>query len=339
MERRHFLASSAAWAAAPSSPIRIAFLGAGHSHAFEKSRIVRENTDFELAGFWDDDPAVRSQFEQAGVKFLSRDRILGDRSIAVVAVESAVKDHAALARMALEAGKHVHLEKPPSADLDSFRSLSALAARKGLRLQMGYMWRYHPAINAALEAARNGWLGDVFLVRGAINTLIAPERRAEFALFRGGQMFELGCHLIDPMVRLLGMPRAITPFLRTHGGIKDALADNTAATFDFERALGIVSSSTLQPGANRHRAFEIFGSNGSAVVRPLEPPQLEIWLEKAAGPYVAGPQRPKLPPFRRYVADFADLAESIRTGRPLAISPEEDLKVHEALLAASDMRR
>ena len=338
MNRREFLASSAAWAAAPTSPLRIAFLGAGHSHAFEKSKVVRENKEFELAGIWDEDPAVRAQFEQAGVKLLSRDAILGDTSIAVVAVESAVKDHAAYAQIALDAGKHVHLEKPPSTDLASFRSLSELARRKHLRLQMGYMWRYHPGINAALEAARNGWLGDVFLVRGAINTFIARERRPEFAMFRGGQMFELGCHLIDPMVRLLGLPRAVTPFLRKHGGVDDGLADNTAAVFDYGRALGIISSSTLQPGANRHRAFEIFGSNGGAVVRPLEPPQLEIDLEKAAGPYVAGPQKPKMPPFRRYTADFAELAESVRTGRPLAFTPEEDLRVHEILLAASEMR-
>lgn len=338
MNRREFLASSAAWTAAPAPPLRIAFLGAGHSHAFEKAKVVRENRDFELVGVWDEDPAVRAQFEQAGVKLLSRDAILSDPSIPVVAVESGVKDHAAHARMALEAGKHVHLEKPPSTDLASFRSLSALAVRKRLRLQMGYMWRYHPGINAAVEAARKGWLGDVFLVRGTINTFIPRERRSEFAMFRGGQMFELGCHLIDPMVRLLGLPRGVTPFLRKHGGVRDALADNTAAVFDYGRALGIVSSSALEPGANRHRAFEIFGSNGAAVVRPLEPPQLEIDLEKAAGPYVAGIQKPKLAPFRRYVADFAELAEAIRTDRPLAITPEEDLIVHEALLLASQMR-
>jgi predicted dehydrogenase len=338
VDRRQFLASPAALAAAPASRLRIAFLGAAHSHAFEKSKVVRENKDFELAGIWDEDPAVRAQFEQAGVKLLSRDAILGDSSIEVVAVESEVKRHAALARLALEAGKHVHLEKPPSAELDSFRSLSALAERKRLRLQMGYMWRHHPGINAALEAARSGWLGDVFLVRAAINTYIAPGRRQEFAPFRGGQMFELGCHLIDPMVRLLGRPRAVTPFLRTHGESKDALADNTVAVFDYPRALGIVSSSALQPGANRHRAFEIFGSNGSAVVRPLEPPLIEIYLEKAAGPYIAGPQRPGLRPFRRYVEDFGELAESIRAGRPLATSPREDLMVHEALLMASGMR-
>jgi predicted dehydrogenase len=340
MNRRTFVSSALAapLAAGAAEPrIRIAFLGASHSHASEKVKVVRENPSFELAGIWEEDASLREQYQKSGVRILSREQLLNDRSIQVIAVESGVKAHAGHARLALEAGKHIHLEKPPADNLSEFRALVALARQRRLLIEMGYMWRYHPGINAALEAARQGWLGEVYLVRGTMNTLIDADRRPEWALFHGGQMFEQGCHLIDPMVRLLGRPQKITPILRKHGAFNDHLADNTVAVFEYPRALGIVMSSVLQPGATQHRAFEIFGSNGNAVVRPIEPPILQIDLAKPAGPYEARTQTVKLPPFRRYVGDFAELAEAVRLKRPLSVTPEQDLLVHEALLGASEM--
>jgi len=174
-------------------------------------------------------------------------------------------------------------------------------------------------------------------VRGTMNTLIGADRRWEWGLFHGGQMFEQGCHLIDPMVRLLGRPTKITPHLRKHGAFNDNVADNTVAVFEFPRALGVITSSMLQPGATQHRTFEVFGSNGNAVVRPIEGPVLQIDLAKPAGPYQAKTQTVQLPSYRRYVGDFAELAEAIRAKRPLEITPQEDLLVHEALLRASEM--
>jgi hypothetical protein len=64
---------------------------------------------------------------------------------------------------------------------------------------------------------------------------------------------------------------------------------------------------------------------------------LQIDLAKPAGPYKAGVNKINLPPFQRYVGDFQALAESVRTGKPLSVSPGEDLMVQEALLRASEM--
>lgn len=338
VDRRAFLASTLAAAQPPPRRVRIAFLGAVHSHAADKIRIARSSPAWELAGVCEEtDPALSARLAQDGIPILTRRQILADPSIEVVAVESAVAAHAADALACLEAGKHLHLEKPPSAKMDEFRRIVDAARRGSLLVQQGYMWRYHPGFHAALEAARNGWLGDVFLVRGTMNTLIGPDRRPEWALFRGGQMFEQGAHLIDPIVRLLGKPARITPFLARHGAFDDNLADNTAAVFEYPRSLAVVTSSVLHPNATRHRSFEIFGSNGSAVLRPIEPPVLRIDLAKAAGPYAAGMNEVKMPPFRRYEADFDDLARCVREKRPLGITLDDDLAVHETLLRASLM--
>lgn len=320
------------------SRIRIGFLGASHSHASAKVQIARTSPDWELAGVWEPDPAVAARYEKNGVPAARRERLLEDPSVSVIAVESDIKTHGELAQVALEAGKHVHVEKPPADNMADMRRLVELARRGNRLLQTGYMWRYHPGFHAVLEAARQGWLGEIYLVRGTMNTLIDAERRKEWALFHGGQMFEQGGHLIDPLVRLLGKPQKITHFLRHDGKFRDNLLDNTHAVFEYPRAMGHITSSVLQPGASAHRSFEVLGTNGTAVLRPIEgPPRLEIGLAKAAGPYRAGRNPAPLAPYTRYEGDLAELARCVRDGRPLSVSLDEDLDVQEALLRASDM--
>ncbi|MBM3840130.1 MAG: Gfo/Idh/MocA family oxidoreductase [Verrucomicrobia bacterium] len=352
MKRRPFIVSALAttiagrWivnsnltnaAESPVRRVRIGFLGASHSHASEKVKFTRASPEYELVGICEDDESVRKQYQSLGVPLVSQEKLFSDAE--VIAVESAVRDHARHGRLALEAGKHVHLEKPPADTYAEFQKLVTLAREKKRLLQMGYMWRFHPGINAALEAARQGWLGQVYLVRGTINTTVDAVRRPEWAEFHGGTLFELGSHLIDPVVRLQGRPAKVTSFLKNHGGANDTLADNTVAVFEYPKALAIVSSATLQPGAGAHRFFEIQGSNGTALVKPIEPPKLQIDLAKAAGPYAKGIQSVPMPDYRRYAPELTELARCVRSGQPLSVTPEEDLLVQETLLRACEMLR
>src|SRR5262249_50901399 len=229
----------------------------------------------------------QESLRKQSLPLISRADLLRNPDVQVIAVESAVKDHAADARAALEAGKHLHLEKAPAGSLAEFSEILKLAQRKNLLVQCGYMWRYHVGINKALEAARSGWLGPVHYLKASIATNISRENRAELAVFAGGIMFELGGHVIDPMVRLMGPPKKVTPFLRTDSSFADALRDNTVAVMEWEKAIGVVQTSTLESDAFRRRSFEIHGSNGSVIVNPIEPPALQFDLAKPAGPYPA----------------------------------------------------
>ena len=148
-------------------------------------------------------------------------------------------------------------------------------------------------------------------------------------------MFELGCHLIDAVVRTLGKPEKLTPHLQRRGG--DDLADNCVTVFEFAKAQAIVTSATIQPNAFAHRSFEILGTNGTARVQPIEPPTLMFDLAKAAGSYQAGAQHIEMPTYRRYLPEFTELAASVRSGQPLSVSPETELIVQETLLRACEM--
>ncbi|MBE0542756.1 MAG: Gfo/Idh/MocA family oxidoreductase [Verrucomicrobia bacterium] len=343
--RRHFLRTAAGataaatlpanlFAAASTARIPIGFLGLTHSHGPEKLRLLLKSADFEVVGVCEKDAAARRACEELSVKLLGEDELL-ERS-RVIAVESAVRDHAPHALLALRAGKHVHVEKPPSVKLDDMRAMIAVAREKKLLLQSGYMWRYHPGFNAMIEAVRQGWLGEVFMVRGSITNNLAAARRPEWAEFKGGGMFELGSHLVDAVVRLMGKPKAVTPFLRHHGQFNDSLKDNTLAVLEFERALAVITNSTMQAAANPARSFEVLGNSGSAMLQPIEPPGLRFDFANPAGPYQKGLQTVPLT-YRRYEADFVELAAAVRGERTLSVSLDDELLIHETVLKASDM--
>ncbi len=343
--RREFLAAALTIAGAASMPSRafaaegsvripVGFLGTGYSHFREKHKVITESPIWNLVGLCEEDESVRAK-GPAEAHWLSAKELFAAAEIVIV--ESAVAHHARDAKRALLAGRRVHVEKPPADSLQGFADLLAIAAERKRLLQVGYMWRYNPGINAALDAARKGWLGDVYLVRATMNTQAGPDQRREWARFRGGAMFDQGCHLIDPLIRLLGKPTKVTPYLKHTAATDDLLADNTVAVFEFPRALGIITSAPLQPNAGPQRFFEILGTNGTAKVQPLEQPALSIDLAKAAGPYPTGRHDVKLPVYRRYVDEFDELASAIREQKALPYSIEVEMNVQEALMRACEM--
>jgi predicted dehydrogenase len=327
------MAAADSVAAKPRLPI--GFLGATYSHGPDKIKLAMASPDWELVGVCEASDAGRRTCEELGAKLISRDELF--QRARVVAVESDVRDHAAHALLALEAGKHVHLEKPPALKLADMREVVALARNKQLLLQVGFMWRHNPGFQAIFEAVRKGWLGDVFLIRGFISNNLAAARRPEWGEYGGGSMFELGSHLVDAVVRLLGKPKAVTPFVRHHGKFADALKDNNVAVLEYDHASAVLINTAIQAAGSPPRSFEVLGTNGTATLQPIEPPALTIDLAKPAGPYKQGSQRVPLPAYERYQADFAELAAAVRGEHPLSVSLEEELLVAETVLRVSDM--
>jgi len=314
--------------------LAVGFLGTGYSHFAAKYQLLRNSPDYTVVGLCEEEDSVRAQGPTDARWWTAAELF---RSAEVIVVESAVRNHAPDARRALAAGCHVHVEKPPADSQRALQELLALAANQKQLLQIGYMWRYHPGLNAVLTAAREGWLGEVYLVRALINTQGDAVRRREWAEFRGGVLFELGCHLIDPVIRLLGAPKRVQSTLQQTKLPPDSLMDNAVITFEFSRALAVVTCSAIQSGAGPYRSFEVWGTQGVARVQPLEPPGLVVDLMRAAGPYAQGRQEISLPPYRRYEAEFVALAAAIRTGQPLPVSAADELAVQSALMQACAM--
>lgn len=243
------------------------------------------------------------------------------------------------AHQAVETGRFVHLDKPPGDDLDSLRTFFAKAAVKGRVVQMGYRWRYRAAMREAVRLAKTGVLGDVYMIRATINKPLPEDQRTELAAFPGGMMFEMGCHMIDRIVDVLGKPRSSWSRLRRDGPGDDDLADNTVAVLQFERVMAEVYMAAMQPNGNSYRKFEILGAAGTATVSPFSPDgELQLDLEQRTAGCPAGPSRPKVEVaavrHAHYRGGFQEMASIVRQGKTPAYSSEHDVAVQETLLRA-----
>lgn len=321
-------------AAAKNKPIRAAIYGVGHAHAMGKVEALRTLPEFELAGVCEPDSSVpRTHKALQGVRWLSEKEVLDD-SIEFIAVESRVQQNLLYARRAIDAGKFVHLDKAPGDDLVKFRDLLTEATRKKLVVQMGYQWRYQPAMQAAIEAARNGWLGRVQHFRAVIDKPMAAQDRIRLAAFRGGMMFELGCHLIDRATALLGRPKTVTGHLWHHGAFDDTLADNTLGILEYDHAIAEIYVGAANPFGSEYRTIEITGTNGLMSIRPFGPYRMVSHLKDAVGPYPAGRKDHSFPPdnLPGFAPDMLEMARVIREGAKPGYSAEHDLMTQEVLL-------
>ena len=126
----------------------------------------------------------------------SYDEMLADEELKGVVIATPVPTHYALAKQALEAGKHVLVEKPPAMRAAEIDELAALAAERDLVLMPGHLLLYHPAVRKLKELIESGELGDVLYVYGNRQNL-GQIRKDENALW------SLGVHDLSVILHLL----------------------------------------------------------------------------------------------------------------------------------------
>ena len=347
-DRRQFLVSSgAALAAASSLPaqgpkIRAAVLGTQHGHTKGKLQAMIDSPDYEVVCICEHDEAVQKQ--QAadplfrGQAWVSESELLSDTTVDLVVVECKPWQAIPWGQKVIDAGKHLHLEKPAGDTFEPFKELVEAARSKGLLLQKGWVLRGQAGINAAVEAAKQGWLGHVHLVRATMNSDRGQSQRDLEARYPGGAMFELAGHMIDRVLEFTGRPDKVHTWLRHDTGIDDGLKDNTLAILEYDGGLAVVSTSARMYGSGDHRSFEVIGTDGTMMIQPLGGhSKMEVAMRQARGPYKEGWQTVDLGPQPRYIADFKELARALKSNTGLRHSYDHELLVHETLLRASGM--
>lgn len=125
------------------------------------------------------------------------DAILADPTIDAVMIATPAESHYDLTKRALDAGKHVFVEKPVTIDLDEARDLVARADERGKVLMVGHLLEYHPAILKLRELIQDGTLGEVrYIVSNRLN--LGKIRVRENALW------SFAPHDIAVILRLVG---------------------------------------------------------------------------------------------------------------------------------------
>jgi len=163
--------------------------------------------------------------------------------------------------------------------------------------------------------------------------------RDTISYHQGGIFYDLGGHMLDQVVWLLGRPTKVTAFLRNDTGGVAAFKDNTLGVFEFEKAIAFIDIAAMETRPMARR-FEVYGTQGSAIiVDPFEPAKhLRLCLEKAGGGYDKGLHIIDLPDQVRQDTHDLELVAFIAavTGQqPPDRSLAHELLVQETLLRAT----
>jgi predicted dehydrogenase len=324
--------------------IRMAQWGTGHGHAAGKLLALRSNPQVELAGVYEPDTARRGELERQepayrGVCWFDDPReLLEDPTIVAVASEGRNDESLDQTEALVQAGKQVWYDKPAGDSWEQWRRVTALAQERGTLIQMGYMFRYHDGFRRIAAWAREGVLGEVFKVRAQMSTSILPAARAVIARHAGGIFYDLGGHMLDQVVWLLGRPQRVSAFLHHDAPEVPGFEDNTLAVLEYERSMAFVDIAAMEAPPMARR-FEVYGSRGSAIMEPFEPAsRIRLCLAEPWKAYTAGEQWVPLEDRTRqrlYELELEAFVATLRGLRAPERTPEHDLLVQETLLRAT----
>ena len=272
--------------------IKLGQIGTTHAHA-SKLGVYRNSPDYEVVGVVEPDPQARQRAENdpafRGLPWMTEEQLLATPGLEAVLVETRVRDLLRTAETCVAAGKHVHIDKPPGESLPHLRRILDAAAKQNLLVQMGYMYRYNPAVVLLRELLQRGWLGEPFEVHAVMSKVVAPVSRQQLAEYRGRHHVRVGLPRDGPGGRRAGSADAASrPTRITRPRSTTGCMDNMLAVLDYPRATATVKASALEVEGGERRHLVVCGSEGTMHIQPLDNPSARLALSKPRGSYRDG---------------------------------------------------
>lgn len=248
--------------------IRVGVVGAGY-WGLKHVRVFHDLRNADLAIVCDQLPSNLDQVKHyyPSVETTLDYQVLLDSNVDAVVVATPVNTHYDLAREALLAGKHVLVEKPLTADIETSRALVSLAKEQGLTLMVGHTYLYHPAVEFIREFLDSGELGDLYYIDSV---------RLNLGVFREDVdvIWDLAPHDVSMILYLLNQyPTWISAKSTAH--INPSLAEVSYMSFGFaDKVLAHTHVSWLDPA--KVRRLTIVGSKKMVVFDELAAPEDQV---------------------------------------------------------------
>lgn len=266
--------------------IKIGQIGIGHNHGEAKMLGVRKFPElFEVVGYAEESEEwieKRGQWKgYEGLKRYSVDELI--EKCDALLIETDIWDLNAAAQKCVDAGKHIHMDKPAGDTLEDYKRILDTAKEKNLVVQLGYMYRYNPAIRKCFEKVQNGDLGEIYSINSEMSTFHGVPYKKWLTNFKGGIMYILGSHMVDLIVYLLGEPKKITSFLK-HTNLDGVdFEDNNLAVLEYDKTLARIFISSVEVNGYGRRQFVVSGSKGTVDIKPIENPCYFSWSDDTSG--------------------------------------------------------
>ena len=313
-----------------AAPIRLAVIGTGAISQVVHVPILAEREDVDLVALADADAAkagtIARRFDIDEVievkEALTRDDLDG------VVLCTPNQSHEEMALEALEAGKHVFVERPIATSSAGAARVIEAAKAAGTCLSVGLSHRFRPEVAALRSFIAGGELGKLYAVRGSWLTRRVPLMRATWrqnkAVSGGGAMIDLGVPALDLCLWIVGYPTIRSVSCVLHQGDHE-VEDAATLMFESEDAIvfSIEVSNRLFAGEDRYYG-RVMGTEGSGSFPPLE-----VYKQLGGRPLSVTPRQPRPrggeDPYTNAYRRLIDLFVRGVAGRSVIELPEEQV--------------
>ena len=331
-----------------SRPLNVLFYGMTHEHAPGKlESLKRLGDDFNVIAIVDDRDRKAPQHNNEkllyeGLRVVSEKEAWEIPDVDVVFVETANRDLMEIAAEAARRGLPMHCDKPCGEGMEPYRSIVEMCREKNVPFQIGYMYRGNPAVKFIWDFVAKGGLGEVAFVEADMNhDYQLPEYPDYISTFKGGILYNLGCHLVDMVLPLMrGRFLSASPFVGDAPGDPSGARTRASSLLRFEGSEALIRCSSHMPGGHLCRRLRIDGTNGTIDLCPIErfdggELKLSMNLKNPSGGHPAGVQEISFGvQTDRYAPQLLELAAVVRGDVPNAQDYDRDLLTHEMTLKA-----
>ena len=226
---------------------------------------------------------AKEKAAEHNIKGYSVEKLLADDEVEMIINLTIPQAHASVNIKALEAGKHVYVEKPFSVTREEAKQVLALAEQKGLYVGSAPDTFLGGGIQTAIKVIEDGWIGtpigaSAFMLTGGHERWHPnPEFYYQTG---GGPMFDMGPYYLTALVAILGpirrvtgsanisyTERTITSMPKAGQKIKVEVPTHISGVIDFTSgAMGTIITSFDTPGFTSLPRIEIYGSQGTLTV-------------------------------------------------------------------------
>lgn len=255
--------------------VRMGMIGYGMSGSVFHAPLITAVEGMELAAVVSGRPEQVAKDYPGTKVFAAVDALCADQSIDVVVVTSPNPTHYIYARQALEAGKHVVVEKPFVNKVREADDLIQLAASKQLLLSVFQNRRWDNDFLTVRQVLQEGVLGEIFSYQAHYDMYrpqVGPKWK-EHAGEGSGALFDLGPHLIDQALQLFGMPETVW-CERIKQRPNAEVDDYFHLVLGYGRLRVILHSGWVVKYPGPH--FQIHGSKGSLIKYGLDSQQGDL---------------------------------------------------------------
>ena len=253
-----------------SDKVRVGLVGYGFASKTFHAPLIAGTSEMELAAVSSSD-ATKVHADWPAMQVVADPQALfDDPTIQVIVIPTPNDTHFPLAKAALNAGKHVVVDKPVTVTLSQARELDALAKAKGLLLSVFHNRRWDSDFLTLKTLLAEGSLGEVRYLESHFDRF-RPEVRQRWREMKGagsGIWFDLGPHVIDQALQLFGKPIAINvDMAELRPGAQTTDYFHAVLTYPQRR---VVLHASMLVAAESAR-FQAHGTRGSYVKYGLDP--------------------------------------------------------------------